>query len=166
MVFSDSNQAIIALVIHDCVYLLDFCVNHIGWNDEHYAAISIADFIISKLSNYEHEHLCKILGAGVAQKVISRNLWAELDILPISSHGYSIEGLEARHEQTSWDSRSVEEQADSMARKCIMPVPLVKICPSDLRTNSLAGTLVLTKRRCYKSIFEGKSWSTPEIMPT
>ena len=172
MVLSDSNEGMIALAIHDGVYLLDFCVDHVGWNDERHASNSIADFIISKLSKYQHEHLCKILGAGVPQKVTSMSptlcsrLWAELDVLPVSPHDYSIEGLKAEHDQISWDNRSVEEQADSMARKCIMPVPPIQDCPSDPRTNPLAGTLVLTRRHCCKSIFEGKSWSTPEIMST
>ena len=171
MAFSDSNEAMVAIAIHDGVYLLDFCVDHVGWSDEHYASDPIADFVISKISKYEHENLCKILGAGVPQKVISisptlcSRLWAELDVLPISPHHYSIEGLKARHDQVSWDSKSVDEQADSMARKCIMPVPPVENYPSDLRPNSLAGTLALTRRHCCKSVFEGKSWSTPGIMP-
>jgi alpha,alpha-trehalose phosphorylase (configuration-retaining) len=124
----------IALAIHDSVYLLDFCVGHVDRNDEHYTSNSITDFIISKLSEYEHEHLCKILGAGVPQKVIFRSptlcsrLWAELDVVPISPHDYSVEGLKPRHDQISWDSRNVEEQADSMARKCIMLVTPVKTC--------------------------------------
>jgi hypothetical protein len=86
----------------------------------------ISDFVITSLFEYEHEHLCKFIGAGVpcnlekiAPKLCSR-LWSEVDIVPIS-----LRPDQAGHETemtdfTFWHARGVDEQADSMARKCIM----------------------------------------------
>lgn len=70
--------------------------------------------------------IAKFVGAGLptellenAPKLCSR-LWLDLDIVPISIVP-EIEEYERRWKKRSfWNSKCVDEQADSMARKCIM----------------------------------------------
>jgi alpha,alpha-trehalose phosphorylase (configuration-retaining) len=88
----------------------------------------MTDYIISELQAYERKNFCKFIGAGLpyelmekAPKLCSR-LWAELDTVPIAMHPDG-EGHSSNHKNKEyWDLKCVDEQADSMARKCIMYV--------------------------------------------
>jgi hypothetical protein len=83
--------------------------------------------VISELKSYEHSYLAKFIGAGlpeplrVVSPTLSSRLWLELDIVPVSipvnivyTNGSEIQPA------AFWDSKSVDEQADSMARRCIV----------------------------------------------
>lgn len=109
------------------MYLQDFSVKHLqlkGPEDEHQDMVT--DYIIKELSCYERKIFCKFIGAGVpfgltkiAHNLCSK-LWAELDIVPIAlrrDQGRYNFGLRS---SSDWDAKCVDEQADSMARKCIM----------------------------------------------
>jgi len=101
------------------VYLEDFSVKHLeldGSEDKNRDMMT--DYIINDLLCYEKKIFCKFIGAGIpneltkiAPKLTSR-LWSELDIVPISLR----EGKTSAY----WGIKCVDEQADSMARKCIM----------------------------------------------
>ena len=120
----------VAFAIRDGTYLLDFAVKHLTWDGEHSAPRAIADFVVSELAKYEREHLSKFIGGGLPQKLIDLSpalcsrLWAELDIVPITPGTQRAREPDALQGQTYFDSKSVEEQADSLARKCIMSVLL------------------------------------------
>lgn len=121
-VFSDDHTAVVALAIHDTVYLIDFSVKHIVLDDAlKMGQDVIADFVISEAEKYEHEHFVKFIGAGLPTtlKYMSPNLcsrlWLELDIVPIV-----MRPDDDYKEKSFWDAKRVDEQADSMARKCIM----------------------------------------------
>jgi hypothetical protein len=86
----------------------------------------VTEYIIKELVSYERKIFAKFIGAGIpdelmkmAPKLCSR-LWAELDIVPITmkpgQESHSFRGNDTPH----WDMKNVDEQADSMARKCIM----------------------------------------------
>lgn len=85
----------------------------------------IADHIIKELEEYEHKNLCKFIGAGLPYELMERSptlysrLWLELDIVPISFIT-QLERRETANDRIHWDAKCVDEQADSMARKCIM----------------------------------------------
>jgi hypothetical protein len=104
------------------VYLIDFSVKYIMFDD----AVSmgqdpIADYVIEAVQLYEHNNLSKFIGAGLPTtlKYISPSLcsrlWLELDIVPIV-----MRPDDENKERSFWDVKQVDEQADSMARKCIM----------------------------------------------
>ena len=120
----------VAFAIHDGTYLLDFAVKHLTWDSEHSAPRVIADFVVSELAKYEREHLSKFIGGGLPQILINLSpalcsrLWAELDIIPIIPDTHRARESDALQGQTYFDCKSVEEQADSLARKCIMSVLL------------------------------------------
>jgi alpha,alpha-trehalose phosphorylase (configuration-retaining) len=109
------------------VYLHDFCVKHLeldGSEDKHQDVVT--DYIIKELSCYERRIFCKFIGAGVpfglskiAHKLCSR-LWAELDIVPIALRRDQGRYGSERKSSSNWDTKCIDEQADSMARKCIM----------------------------------------------
>ena len=86
----------------------------------------IADYVIAELASYEHNNLAKFVGAGLPFELVKKSpklcsrLWLDLDIVPISILPES-EGHEAElKDRTFWSAKCVDEQADSMARKCIM----------------------------------------------
>lgn len=84
----------------------------------------IADHVMKELEEYEHKNLCKFIGAGLPFDLVERSptlcprLWLELDVVPISvMPQLERHTAKGRHQ---WDAKCVDEQADSMARKCIM----------------------------------------------
>lgn len=86
----------------------------------------IADYVVGELEKYEHENLSKFIGAGVPYDIMKRSpklsskLWLEIDIVPISIMP-ELDGLETEvKDRSHWNEKCIDEQADSMARKCIM----------------------------------------------
>jgi hypothetical protein len=114
----------VAVAIHDSTYLLDFSVKTIDLNGE--TEDCVAAHVIQELESYEHQNLCKFIGAGLPYELMKKcpklcsRLWLELDIVPIAirpeleAHDTGVKNKDY------WDLKCVDEQADSMARKCIM----------------------------------------------
>ncbi|KAI0397192.1 glycosyltransferase family 4 protein [Xylariaceae sp. FL0594] len=121
------DKIIVALAFHDHTYLLDFTIEHLplkvqkrdiggpkGKRD------IIADFIIKSTEKYERDNHVKFVGAAMPKRLVEisprlcSRLWLEMDVVPIVI-SYSID--KAR----MWYMRNVDEQADSMARKCGNP---------------------------------------------
>ncbi|OAA58465.1 trehalose synthase [Niveomyces insectorum RCEF 264] len=133
-VFADDHTAVVALAIHDTVYLVDFSVKHIVLDDAMRGGEDlIADYIIDEIEKYEHENFSKFIGAGLPTTLkymspsLCSRLWLELDIIPIV-----LRPDEEHKEASFWDVKRVDEQADSMARKCILRfgpslVPLLQV---------------------------------------
>ncbi|KAK0110556.1 hypothetical protein ONS96_002161 [Cadophora gregata f. sp. sojae] len=125
--FSDNDSAVIAVAIHDSTYLTDFSVETIQLKD----AVGkgedpIADYVVTQLEKYEHTNIAKFIGAGLPAELLKKSprlcsrLWLELDIVPVTIVP-ELEGFERNTKgKNFWSSKCVDEQADSMARKCIM----------------------------------------------
>ena len=116
----------VAIAIHDGVYLVDFCVQPIDLSTKQTSQDGIADYVIEKIENFQKNNGCKFIGAGIPYDLMKKSpklcsrLWLELDVVPISI-APQLEGHQMdTKESTFWDSKLVDEQADSMARKCIM----------------------------------------------
>ncbi|KAH6951164.1 hypothetical protein BKA56DRAFT_505774 [Ilyonectria sp. MPI-CAGE-AT-0026] len=121
-VFSNDQTAVVALAINDSVYLIDFSVKHIVLDDAlRMGQDLIADYVLEEVEKYEHENFAKFIGAGLPTTLrymspsLCSRLWLDLDILPVVLHP---DGEE--REKSFWDLKRVDEQADSMARKCVM----------------------------------------------
>lgn len=104
--------------------------------------MEIGDYVIGSLRNYSDCQMEKFIGLAMPKKVadecptLCSRLWAELDVIPLvldegnrkSSDDKFIFGLP---ESKSWWHKSLDEQAESMGRKCVRyaclhpPVPLV-----------------------------------------
>lgn len=86
----------------------------------------VTDYIINDLWCYEKKIFSKFIGAGVPNEVtkmapkLSSRLWSELDIVPISLRPDQESYRSGGKSSVYWDIKSIDEQADSMARKCIM----------------------------------------------
>ena len=126
-VFSDTRTAVVAVAIHDSTYLLDFSVATIELDGGIKPGEDrIAAHVVKELETYAHLNLCKFIGAGVPYELMKKSpklcsrLWLELDVVPISIMP-EVERYEVELKESSfWNTKCVDEQADSMARKCIM----------------------------------------------
>ena len=94
----------------------------------------LAAYLVEKIRHYQEEHLYKFVGAGLTRHAVQMSpklpakLWQELDIVPLV---FEI-GLENPYSQKNHHSSiSVDEEADSMARKCLMSVPSLLITQVD-----------------------------------
>lgn len=93
--------------------------------------------MISELSAYRKKHVCKILGAGIARELHQKSpnlcsrLWAELDIVPFVVDSNRLVPTKQAHERQA----SVDEIADSAARKCLAYVPLSLYADGQLTWN-------------------------------
>ncbi|KAI0121329.1 glycosyltransferase family 4 protein [Xylariales sp. AK1849] len=119
---SDKGTVAVALAAHDTTYLVDFTVEHLPFKGEPSDSSDvIANYVIDTVQKYEHENYAKFIGAGLPttlQKLsptLCSRLWLDVDVIPIAIHpDYEAEG------RSFWDAKHVDEQADSMARKCVM----------------------------------------------
>ncbi|TAQ85383.1 hypothetical protein B7494_g6288 [Chlorociboria aeruginascens] len=131
-VFNDVEKtAVVAIAIHDNTYLADFSVKTIDLSSSP-TEDRISDYVISELETYEHQNLSKFVGVGLPYGLMKRSpflpsrLWLLLDVVPIiirADHEEDIEGDEEQgggEGRMHWREKGIDEQADSMARKCIM----------------------------------------------
>ncbi|ROT38287.1 clock-controlled-9 protein [Sodiomyces alkalinus F11] len=121
-VFADDQTAVVAIAIHDTVYLIDYSVKHVVLGDAlHMGQDAIADYVLSTLEVYEHDNFSKFIGAGLPitlkymSPTLCSRLWLDMDIVPVVTRPD-----EDGKRENFWDIKRVDEQADSMARKCIM----------------------------------------------
>lgn len=113
-----------ALAFHDHTYLIDFTIEHLPLK-AHKADVAgakgkkdlVADFVIKTAEKYERDNHVKFVGAAMPKRLLEisprlcSRLWLDMDVVPIVI-SYSIEKARL------WYARNVDEQADSMARKC------------------------------------------------
>jgi hypothetical protein len=121
-VFDEKSSSVdIAIAIRDTVYSLDYATTTIDTIDPN----AVANHVVEELSHYGHNNMAKFIGIGVPQSLAKKSsdlcsrLWLESDIIPIvlnAVHERNISDEPGGH----WDAKSVDEQADSLARKCIM----------------------------------------------
>jgi alpha,alpha-trehalose phosphorylase (configuration-retaining) len=93
---------------------------HTADDDHGWVADAVAEYVISKIKEYEKEHMYKFAGAGITRTAASispalpSRLWSELDIVPMVFR----RGID--YERTDTDMHlTADEEADSMARKCL-----------------------------------------------
>ncbi|KEF56775.1 uncharacterized protein A1O9_06965 [Exophiala aquamarina CBS 119918] len=119
----ESDRSIkIGIAVHDGTYSVDFAIHRISLDEEPDDEGNwIVNHLIPLLSDYRQEHVCKILGVGVAADLHEKSpnlcsrLWAELDIVPMVVTSNAI--LPSRTEKNR--VLEVDELADSAARKCL-----------------------------------------------
>ncbi|RFU31921.1 hypothetical protein B7463_g4431, partial [Scytalidium lignicola] len=125
--FNETNKAYIAVAIHDSVYLLDFSIKELELPlQQEPGKDMIADYVVGVLAAYEKANMSKFIGAGFPSDLLNKSpklctkLWLDLDIVPISLRP-EIEDQEMNGVGSEfWSVKEIDEQADSMARKCIM----------------------------------------------
>ncbi|KAF2733491.1 trehalose synthase (Ccg-9) [Polyplosphaeria fusca] len=121
----EGHRVAIGLASHDGTYSIDI--------SKHTLVIDIptaedrgdklARFLVDKFDHYRQEHLFKFVGAGMTQKVVALApalpslLWRELDIVPVVFPNDSARS--SYPPRVRRNSGLVDEEADSMARKCV-----------------------------------------------
>ncbi|KAL2008266.1 hypothetical protein VTN00DRAFT_8248 [Thermoascus crustaceus] len=122
--FTDDSATTIALAIRNTTYLLDFLERHFSPEESKPSCPAITDFIVGQLKEYSLKNLEKFIGVAIPNLVAERcpglcsRIWAELDIVPLVLHEKGKMSTEEPR-YTGWETRGVDEQAESMARKCI-----------------------------------------------
>lgn len=105
----------LALAFRDGTHLAGFHVADLQLT----CATTIADAIIEFLQSYERDRKVKVVAAGLPSMLsdfcsaLCSRLWHELDVVPFAM---PVENWT----RTPWHEKRVDEQADSMARRCIL----------------------------------------------
>jgi alpha,alpha-trehalose phosphorylase (configuration-retaining) len=121
---NEHGQVEIGFASNDGTYGVDFAVQVIEQDDGCSAQKDrpslLADHFISSILEYQQTHFYKFAGAGITEQLrnmspeLPSRLWSELDIVPmVFGHGLKILGNPP-------GTRTIDEDADSMARKCLM----------------------------------------------
>ncbi|KAJ5616217.1 hypothetical protein N7537_001331 [Penicillium hordei] len=127
--FEDHYTSTIAIAIRDTTYLLDFIENK--FTNGQASTEEATDFIISELKAYSMEHFEKIVGIAMSEHVAKHcprlcpRLWAELDIIPLVMSNATLTDRVSVEQASKtqnpradgWNEKTVDEQAESMARK-------------------------------------------------
>ncbi|CRG86342.1 trehalose synthase (Ccg-9), putative [Talaromyces islandicus] len=123
----DHHVAGVAVAVRDSTYLLDFFENHFEESDSnHISSLEIADFVVTQLRDYSHEHCERFMGIAMPEDVFIRiptlcsRLWHELDIVPIVFRGgAAISTFWSKNNGEKLVSKGTDELAESMARRCV-----------------------------------------------
>ncbi|KAJ5558862.1 heat shock trehalose synthase [Penicillium sp. DV-2018c] len=125
----ETSRPRIAIVIRDAGYLTDYLEYEFGYQELPVPGSAICDSIIVELERYSKTYLNKITGVAFPKEVHDRipnlcsRLWMELDCIPLALDQYQRARQRTDHGNFAtfrgWTEKSLDEQADSMARKCI-----------------------------------------------
>ncbi|OTA94249.1 glycosyltransferase family 4 protein [Hypoxylon sp. CO27-5] len=162
---NDDDTAVLSIAIHDHTYLIDYMVEHLKLNDPSTTSKDvIADYVISQVQTYEHDNFAKFIGAGLPldlmhlSPTLNSRLWLEIDIVPID---FDVD----KSETGFWDDKNVDEQADSMARKCVMVfgpslVPILQVGFRGAVMSDAGFRAHLTTLKDYKSTCSNATWNS------
>lgn len=112
----------LGIAIHDGTYSIDFAMHHFE-NLGEQSCEDIQKFMLNRLGSYRDEHGAKFIGMGIGQALhrkcpkVASALWLQLDIIPFVLDPV----IDADFEEAKVMKEhgySVDEQADSLARKC------------------------------------------------
>jgi hypothetical protein len=115
------SESHVAIALRDETYLLDFIENTFDSPASH-----TCQQIIAGLKKYSDVHSEKILGAALSRSLhqrmpaLCRQLWAELDIIPIIlDEEPDINATAETMTRIHFERKPIDEQAESLSRKCI-----------------------------------------------
>lgn len=112
----------VSIALRDSMYLLDYFGKQFDENDSREDPSAIPDWITTALQNYCEQRIEKILAIAMPSffarsfpQICSR-LWQDLDIIPVA---LPENGDAEDSGESEWKTRTLDEQAESMARKCV-----------------------------------------------
>ena len=119
----------IAIAIRNTDYLVDYLECGFTLDESQTPCFGICDSIVASLETYSRAYLEKIIGLAMPKEIdekipnLCSRLWADLDCIPLvlDQHQKSRQPMDRGNYATfrGWNEKSLDEQADSMARKCI-----------------------------------------------
>ncbi|KAJ5728447.1 hypothetical protein N7493_004777 [Penicillium malachiteum] len=174
--FSTSQPSTIAIAFRDTTYLLDFIQKVFDPAEHEPDADEAADFIITELKEYGEKHLEKIVGVAMPKHVACRcsrlcsRLWAELDILPLVLPESTVTGWFTSRQRAKihdGDPKTIDEEAESMSRKCVRlfgpeNIPLLQVGFMGLVEVDTDFHVQLTNLDDFKKTVSAKTWSAVE----
>lgn len=116
----DNSHLDVGFCNHDGQYSTDFAIFTIAIDSD--AAAALIKFVIPRVRQYAEERNYKIVGAGITNETVHLSpdlpmkMWQELDLVPLV-FGDVLDGpFKIDH------PRTVDELAESMARRCVLQV--------------------------------------------
>ncbi|KAH2186362.1 hypothetical protein KXW61_008431 [Aspergillus fumigatus] len=163
----------IAIVIRNSTYLLE-CLGHKLEEPASGDAIELSREIISQFQNYSAKYDEKFIGAGLPESLVLKcpglcsQLWFKLDIVPlVLRHVARARTAHDRGEVATfrgWERKALDEQADSMARKCIRSFGIGHVIHSQISHDNLVEVdsnfrARLAEKEDYERTVEPTSWA-------
>jgi hypothetical protein len=119
----------VAIAISNATYLVDYLEYEINYQEDRVPCSVICDSIVAELERYTRTYLEKIMGVALPKEIYDRvpnlcsRLWTELDCIPFVMDQYRTPRQRTDQGNVAtfrgWNEKSLDEQADSMVRKCI-----------------------------------------------
>ncbi|KAI5864118.1 glycosyltransferase family 4 protein [Durotheca rogersii] len=157
------NTVLVSIATHDHTYLIDYSVEKLklGTPSQEGRDV-IADYVIAQVKKYEEDNFVKFIGAGLPVDLSKRSptlnsrLWLEVDVIPVD---IDVD----KSEESFWDDKNVDEQADSMARKCVMVfgpslIPILQVGFRGAVMSDAGFRARLTTLNDYKSTCGSATW--------
>ncbi|RHZ45094.1 putative heat shock trehalose synthase [Aspergillus thermomutatus] len=169
----EGSKTRIAIVIRNSTYLLD-CVIHEWEERASRDPAEISHEIISQLQNYSAKYMEKFIGAGLPESLVLKcpglcsQLWFRLDIVPlVLRHEARARNANDRGELATfwgWERKALDEQADSMARKCIRSFGIGHVTHPQISHDSLVEVdshfmACLADKQDYEQTVKPRSWA-------
>ncbi|KAJ5239522.1 hypothetical protein N7468_004141 [Penicillium chermesinum] len=174
---ADDRPSGIAIAFRNTTYLLDFIEERLEPTKGVEAGKLLTDFVVSHLKTYAEKHFEKIIGMSMSAAVAERcpalcsRLWAELDVIPLvlpeASMGIHFEAPQSEAERQEMEPRALDEQAESMSRKCVRlfgpdNIPLLQVGYRGLVEVDTAFHVRLTNLDDFKKTVSSRTWSAVE----
>ncbi|KAL2860308.1 hypothetical protein BJX68DRAFT_82519 [Aspergillus pseudodeflectus] len=175
----EKDEVIFAVAIRDCTYLVDFAQEALPLIQDGPLDSYLGDYIMNHLNKWRREHVEKVVGMAIPQQLadasptLCSRLWLDLDIIPLVLSEESKLGLggeELRYEfqkSMDWEVRTLDEQAESMARKCVRlfgpeGIPLLQVGMSGLVQVDTGFHVQLTNKGNYEKTVTPNMWKAIE----
>jgi alpha,alpha-trehalose phosphorylase (configuration-retaining) len=164
----EHGQVEVGYAAHDGTYSIDFAVHVFEALDPDSSVAQdmsdeLANHIVSSILGYQQDHLYKFVGAGVTKALVNMSpqlpsrLWSELDIVPM------VFEQEPEILGAPIDVQSVDEEADEMARKCLMQFgptqqPKVQMGHKNQVQVDCSGHAQITRLEQYPATVGRRTW--------
>ncbi|GFG19389.1 heat shock trehalose synthase [Aspergillus udagawae] len=163
----------IVIVIRNSTYLLE-CLSHELEERASGDPIELGRKIISQFQNYSAKYNEKFIGAGLPESLVLKcpglcsQLWFKLDIVPlVLRHEARARTAHDRGEVATfrgWERKALDEQADSMARKCIRSFGIGHVIHTQISHDTLVEVdshfrAHLADKQDYERTVEPRSWA-------
>ncbi|OQE16726.1 hypothetical protein PENSTE_c023G03107 [Penicillium steckii] len=161
--------ATFAIAVRDSSYPLDFAQFEFPSSSGRDGWTGFTDFILRKAKDYQEKHYQKFVGFAMSTELCERcpdlcsRLWAELDIIPIVLRN-SEEKVNMGVYEENLSYKSLDEHAESIARKCIRffgpnQAPVPEIGVRGLVEVDAAFHVKLTRLKDYERTVEAPTWA-------
>ncbi|PCG93399.1 Glycosyl transferase, family 1 [Penicillium occitanis (nom. inval.)] len=160
--------ATLAVAVRDSCYPLDFAQFEFTSGSRRDGWAGFTEFVLGKVRSYQEKHRQKFVGLAMSSELCERcpalcsRLWAELDIIPIVLRSSEEKVSLGLYEEDL--CKSLDEHAESIARKCIRffgpsQAPVPEIGVRGLVEVDAAFHVKLTRLEDYATTVAATTWA-------